>query len=43
MSYWKILGRIGWIDYKMILVKAGMKSGQKVLVLNFFVIDKSGK
>lgn len=43
MNYWKILGRISWIDHKMIQVKAGLKSGQRVLVLNFFVIDKDAK
>lgn len=43
MHSWKILGRVSWIDHKMILVKAGAKAGQKVLVLNFFIMDRYAK
>lgn len=43
INNWKILGRVSWIDHKMILVKCGAKAGQKVLVLNFFVTDRFSK
>jgi hypothetical protein len=43
MHSWKILGRVSWIDHKMIQVKAGAKAGQKVLVLNFFIMDRYSK
>lgn len=43
MNNWKMLGRVSWIDHKMIQVKCGAKAGQRVLVLNFFVMDKLAK
>lgn len=43
MNHWKILGRVSWIDHKMIQVKCGAKAGQKVLVLNFFIMDRFSK
>ena len=43
MTNWKILARVSWIDSKMIQVKAGLKAGQKVLVLNFFITDRYAK
>lgn len=39
---WKLLARITWMETKMCTAKVGTKTGQKILVCNFFIVDQSG-
>lgn len=43
MRCWKLLARVTWLEHKMVNVSKGIKSGQKVPVINFFIVDGSGE
>jgi hypothetical protein len=41
MKNWKILARINFIDSRICTIKSGAKQGNKMLVYNFFIMDKN--
>jgi hypothetical protein len=43
MRYWKLLARVTWLEHKICKAKQGTKSGQNILVINFFILDASGE
>jgi hypothetical protein len=43
MRYWKLLARVTWLEHKICKAKQGIKSGQNILVINFFILDATGE
>lgn len=42
MKGWKLLARVTWMENKICTSTKGIKTGQKMLVINFRIMDSSG-